>query len=212
VVRVPSALVDPTAASPTLLTSDGIRLPSDLAVPNAANGGAVLLHPHPRFGGDRLNIVVDALFRALPAAGIAALRFDFRPGAGADGGDLTDERLDAAAALDALVLHVAERPLFVVGYSFGAAVGLGVRHPAVAGRVAIAPPLAMMDVSPATPLPTLVVLPEHDQYSPPAAAAPIVDDWPDTTVEVIGGADHFLTGHAAAAAELATAWLLRRLP
>ena len=62
----------------------------------------MLLHPHPRFGGNRLNAVVAALFRALPAAGIAALRFDFRPGAGGEGGDLAEERLDAVAGLDVL--------------------------------------------------------------------------------------------------------------
>ena len=102
----------------------------------------MLLHPHPRFGGDRFNAVVAALFRSLPAAGITALRFDFRPGAGADGGDLADERLDTVAALDALAAHVPGLPLFVVGYSFGAAVGLGVDAPGGDGPVAIAPPLA----------------------------------------------------------------------
>ena len=40
--------------------------------------GAVLLHPHPDMGGDRYNNVVSALFEALPAAGVTALRFDFK--------------------------------------------------------------------------------------------------------------------------------------
>ena len=171
----------------------------------------MLLHPHPRFGGNRLNAVVAALFRALPAAGIAALRFDFRPGAGREGGDLAEERLDAVAGLDVLAEHVPDVPLFVVGYSFGAAVGLGVDHPAVTARVAIAPPLAVVDVTPATPLPTLVLVPAFDQFSPPAAVEPIVADWPDTTVEVIAGADHFLLARAAAAADRATAWLVDHL-
>jgi alpha/beta superfamily hydrolase len=65
-VRVPSAPVDTTAASPTLTTSDGVRLGADLVVPAGARAGAVLLHPHPRFGGNRLNAVVAALFRSLP--------------------------------------------------------------------------------------------------------------------------------------------------
>ncbi len=189
------------------MTSDGVRLPADLAVPDGARAGAVLLHPHPRFGGNRLNAVVAALFRSLPAEGIAALRFDFRAGAGGEGGDLAEERLDALAGLDVLAAHVPDVPLFVVGYSFGAAVGLGVDHPAVTARVAIAPPLAVMDVAPASPLPTLVLVPAFDQFSPPSAVEPIVADWPDTTVEVIDGADHFLLARAAAAAERATAWL-----
>ena len=78
-------------------------------------------------------------------------------------------------------------------------------------RVAIAPPLAVMDVAPASPLPTLVLVPAFDQFSPPSAVEPIVEDWPDTTVEVIDGADHFLLARAAAAADRATAWLADRL-
>ena len=104
-MRVPSAPVDTTAASATLLTSDGLRLPAEIAVPDGARGGAVLLHPHPRFGGNRLNAVVAALFRSLPAAGIAALRFDFRPGAGGEGGDLGRSGSTRLAGLD-----VARRP------------------------------------------------------------------------------------------------------
>jgi alpha/beta superfamily hydrolase len=194
-----------------MLTSDGLRLPADIVVPDGARAGAVLLHPHPRFGGNRLNAVVAGLFRDLPSAGIAALRFDFRPGAGGEGGDLADERLDAVAGLDVLAEHVPDAPLFVVGYSFGAAVGLGVEHPRVAARVAIAPPLAVMDVEPASPLPTLVLVPAFDQFSPPSAVEPIVEDWAETTVETIDGADHFLLGHAAVATERVTTWLASRL-
>jgi len=193
------------------MTSDGVRLPGDIVVPEGARGGAVLLHPHPRFGGNRLNAVVAALFRSLPAAGIAALRFDFRAGAGGEGGDLVQERLDAVAGLDVLAAHVPEVPLAVVGYSFGAAVGLGVEHASVRARVAIAPPLAVMDVQPASALPTLVLVPALDQFSPPSAVEPIVADWPDTTVEVVDGADHLLVGRAGTAADRATAWLLERL-
>jgi alpha/beta superfamily hydrolase len=189
--------VDPTAASVGVTTPDGITLAADLAVPADARAGAVVLHPHPRYGGDRFNSVVDALFRALPAAGIAALRFDFRPGAGADGSDLAGERRDVGAALDELIARLPGRPLFVVGYSFGAVVGLGLEHSMVTARVAIAPPLAMMTVGPpASGERTLVLVPAADQFSPPETIAPIVADWPETTVEVIDSADHFLVGRA----------------
>ena len=211
-MRVPSAPVDTTAASATLLTSDGLRLPAEIAVPDGARGGAVLLHPHPRFGGNRLNAVVAALFRSLPADGVAALRFDFRPGAGGEGGNLGPERLDALAGLDVLAAHVPDVPMAVVGYSFGAAVALGVEHPAVTARVAIAPPLAVMDVEPSGALPTLVLVPAYDQFSPPSAVQPIVADWPATTFEVVDGADHFLVGQAGTVADRVAAWLADLLP
>jgi alpha/beta superfamily hydrolase len=202
--------VDPAPAPLPLTAPDGVELAADIAEPAGARAGAVLLHPHPRFGGNRLNAVVSALFRALPAAGIAALRFDFRPDSGVDGGDLAEERTDTVAALDALANRLPERPLYIVGYSFGAGVGLGVEHPAVTARVAIAPPLTMMRVSTPSPLPTLVLVPAFDNFAPPPTAAAVVAEWPDTTMEVIEGADHFLVGRAAAAAERALAWLAVR--
>ena len=59
-------------------------------------------------------------------------------------------------------------------------------------------------------MPTLVLVPAHDQYTPPAVAARAVADWPAVTVETIEAADHFLVGRAAAAADRATAWLVDR--
>jgi alpha/beta superfamily hydrolase len=100
--------------------------------------------------------------------------------------------------------------LYVVAYSYGAAVGLGVDHPAVVGRVVIAPPLTVMKVPTPTPLPTLVLVPGFDNFAPPPVVAPVVADWPDTTMEVIDSADHFLVGRAAAAADRAVAWLAAR--
>jgi alpha/beta superfamily hydrolase len=202
--------VDPASASLALTTPDGVTLEADLADAPDAIAGAVLLHPHPRFGGNRFNAVVSALFRALPAVGITALRIDFRPGAGADGGTLADERVDTVTALDALAAHLPGARLHLVGYSFGAAVALGVEHPAVTSRIVIAPPLTVIDVGTPPPLPTLVLVPAFDNFAPPSTVAPIVEAWPDTTMEVIESADHFMMGRAAAAADQAAAWLAAR--
>lgn len=202
--------MDPTAASVALTTSDGVALTADLAPATSPIGAAVLCHPHPRFGGNRLNAVVAALFRRLPGAGITALRFDFRPGAGADGTDLADERLDVTAAIDELARTVPGCPVFLVGYSFGAGVALGVDHPSVAALVAIAPPLAVMRVPGPPRVPTLVLVPAHDQYSPPSVAAPLVAAWPAATIETIAATDHFLGGRAAVVADRAAEWLVAR--
>ena len=51
-----------------LETSDGYRLTGDLAWPSGVlRGGVAICHPHPLYGGNRLNPVVDAVFSALPA-------------------------------------------------------------------------------------------------------------------------------------------------
>jgi len=196
-------VTDDSTRTISLTAADGTVLAADLAVPAAPRAAAVLCHPHPAYGGDRHNIVVDALFRALPAAGIAALRFDFR---GAGGG----EQDDVLAALDRLAGDVPGVPLWLVGYSFGADVALGVDDPRLAGWVAVAPPLRFGSPPvPAAgdPRPALVLVPEHDAYAPPDRIGPATDAWPAVTVEVVPMADHFLVGAAADVAATVTAWL-----
>jgi alpha/beta superfamily hydrolase len=188
-----------------LQTADGQTLAADLADPAGdPRGGVVVCHPHPLYGGDRFHPVVDALFRALPAAGFRTLRFDFRA---AHGGGVA-ERLDVVAALDALSgPESAGLPLYVAGYSFGALVALGTDDARIAGIVAIAPPLT--SDTPAHAGPVLVLSPRHDQFCPPERAAAITAAWPATSVDAIEGADHFLVGAAAAVAGRTVAWLTR---
>ena len=188
-----------------LTTSDGHELAADIAMPAVApRGGVVVCHPHPAYGGNRFNNVVEALFTALPTAGFAALRFDFRAG----GGDGVAERLDVIAALDALAEGV-DAPLALAGYSFGAAVALATADDRITAVAAIAPPLSMMPVAAPSP-PALVLTPQHDQFCRPDVARAIVEAWDDCDFETIGSADHFLIGHTADVAERATTWFSAR--
>jgi alpha/beta superfamily hydrolase len=190
---------------PTQLTTvDGHVLPADLVEPDGPERGAVVVcHPHPLYGGNRHNIVVEAVFRALPTTGFRALRFDFRT----DHGDGVAETADVVAAIDAITEGArADVPLFVVGYSFGAAVALRTVHPRIRGIVAIAPPLPTMPVDPPV-VPVLVLTPRHDQYCPPEMAEPIVATWPDAEIDIVESADHFLAGHTTAVALHTVAWL-----
>lgn len=190
-----------------LTTLDGLQLEADLALQTHPVAGAVVCHPHPQYGGDRFNGVVDSVFHALAGAGVLALRFDFRgvndSQGSFDGG--TGERLDVAAAVDALQHLRDDVPLWVVGYSFGALVALDVVHPAVHGWVAIAPPLATVPtarLAAADHRPKFVIVPRHDQFAPPDAVLPVLDTWANTTVQVVESADHFLLGHTAEVARL----------
>lgn len=186
---------------------DGTALVGDLVVPESCRAAAIVCHPHPRFGGDRHNGVVEALFDALPPARIAALRFDFR----ATFDDGRGETLDAIAALGVLAQAAPEVPLIATGYSFGAAVALALDDPAIAAKLLIAPPLAVAGVEPGMAIPTLVLTPEYDQFSPPEQSAPIVASWPMADHDTIAGADHFLAGRAADTAAEAVAGLDRWL-
>jgi alpha/beta superfamily hydrolase len=167
----------------------------------AQQGGAVavLLHPHPDFGGDRFNAVIDELYRRLPLAGISSVRFDF-----------SSSELPIAAAETVEVLdHVGTRSVALVGYSFGADVAATVDDERIAGWLLIAPPL--VDAKRPRPIatdprPKALLLAEHDQFSPPGRSSHIVEKWVNTTLEVVPGADHFLMGHTGLVVDKALSW------
>ncbi len=177
--------------------ADGVELVGDLIVPDACRSAAIICHPHPQYGGNRFNNVVQALFDALPAAGIAALRFDFR----SDHDNGRGELLDVVAALDHLTVNAPDAALVAAGYSFGAAMVARLDDDRVTAKVLIAPPLAAMDVERGMDVDTLVLTPAHDQFSGPDATEAIISSWPSTTHETIASADHFLVGRAAEAAQ-----------
>lgn len=178
---------------------DGVQVEADLSRVDDARGSVVLTHPHPLYGGDRFNPVIDTLFDVLPTVGYNALRFDFRgvnhSGGAHDEGD--SERLDVVAAIELLELVEPNHPIWLVGYSFGAFEALNVVDPRIVGWIAIAPPLTAMDarcIADNDHRPKLLLVPEHDQFSPPAATADFTASWTACTRRTIAMADHFLNG------------------
>jgi alpha/beta superfamily hydrolase len=200
------------AARLTLETIDDVVLDAEAVVPAGAWAAAVVCHPHPLYGGDMHNNVVDALVRALSGAGVAAIRFDFR-GVGRSGGEHGEgetERLDVVAAIDAATPLAGDGPVLLAGYSFGAAVALSVADPRLEGWFAVAPPLAMPRRTPliasSDHRPKLIQAPDHDQFTPPAAMQEAVAGWAATTVEVVPMADHFMAGATGIVGERAVAF------
>jgi len=169
----------------------------DLTPRDPAAATAVLLHPHPDYGGNRFHPVVDALYRGLP---VTTIRFDFSSSAA----PVAEAELLAA-------IDLAPGPAVVLfGYSFGADVALGVADPRVLGWFAVAPPLRGdpgLLAAATDPRPKRLAVPEHDQFSPPARAAEVTSAWPASTVVTIPGADHFLVGRSDAVLAAALAWL-----
>lgn len=146
------------------------------------------------------SIVPGALFDALPAAGVACLRLNFR-GVGESQGEYDEgrgERADVVAGVDVLHPIVEGVPVVLAGWSFGADISLAVGDDRPGGWFAVAPPLRLVEagdmVAASDPRPKLLVVPEHDQFRPPDSAREVTTGWQNTRVEVVRGADHFLVG------------------
>jgi len=192
---------------------DGVNLDAEVALPRAPWAAAVVCHPHPLYGGDMRNNVVEALVWALSGAGVAALRFDFR-GVGRSGGQHGEgetERLDVVAAIEAVAPLAGDGPVLLAGYSFGAAVALSVADPRLSAWFAVAPPLAVAGrhalIAGTDHRPKAIQAPEHDQFTSPEAMHAAVAEWAATTIEVVPMADHFLAGRTGVVAERAVAFV-----
>jgi len=89
---------------------------------------ALVCHPHPQYGGTMHNKVVFRAAKAALSVGLPTLRFNFR-GAGKSAGAFAGgdgEREDVLAALNYLEAHFSGLPICLIGFSFGAWVGLQV--------------------------------------------------------------------------------------
>jgi len=101
-----------------------LKQPHDIEI----RGAALVLHPHPLFGGTMHNKVVFRAAAALNDAGLLTLRINFR-GVGQSTGKHDEgrgEREDVRAGLDYLAEIYPEQEVTLCGFSFGARVGLEV--------------------------------------------------------------------------------------
>jgi len=178
--------------------------------------GVVVCHPHSLHGGSMQTTLVVAIARALAERGLVALRFNFRGVGRSEGayGEGVGELDDAAGAFDFLEAQpgVDGSRLYLVGYSFGAWVGL--RYAAGDTRVracaAVGLPLHYLplDFIETDARPKLFVTGEHDDLCPPAQ----LEDWvarlpQPKEMHVILGADHFLLGRHDEVAEMIAEFL-----
>lgn len=161
---------------------------------------AVICHPHPLGGGTMHNKVVVAIARELVNRGVLALRFNFRgvEGSGGEHDGGRGEQADVGGALDWLLSQpeVDPRRVSLVGYSFGAWVGLSQaqRDPRLAAAALVGLPAQYCDARQMQPFtrPKLFVTGEFDQIAPPAALRQLVDQLPEPKrLEIVPGADHF---------------------
>ena len=162
--------------------------------------GAVITHPHPLYGGDMSNGVVEAAARVLQNGGYATLRFNFR-GVGASQGRHESgigEREDVRAALAYLRERgISETDLY--GYSFGAWVNahLDCRKNAIRRMVMVSPPVNFIAFDGVEPLPCLglAVVGDSDEFAETERVRSLLDRCnPRARLEIIHDTDHFYSG------------------
>ena len=195
-----------------LHTTDGLALQAEWSAPTSPRAVVVLCHPHPQYGGSMRSIVISALFDALPRAGVACLRFNFRGVEDSEGayGEGVTEPLDVAAAVEAAAVALPEVPLTLAGWSFGADMALVVDDARVARWIAIAPPLrfrasADYETVAADARPKLLILAAHDEFRAPEEVEHDTAHWTNTRVEIVAGASHFFVGRTDRVVELVSA-------
>ena len=185
------------------IPSDDVILVGGYTPSDAATAGVVICPPHPFYGGTMENNVVFAVRDALVSIGFSTLRFNFR-GVGGSGGRSTGELLDGrdvGAAIDFLEGKSGKgAPLFLVGYSYGAWVGLfhAISDERVDGWIAISPPTTMFDFSYLSFAsgPKLFIAGDADFLCEAYAIREMASRLTDPKkVVVIPGADHFFWGH-----------------
>lgn len=202
----------------TFTTDDGVRIEGELRLPEAdATGSAVLCHPHPRMGGSKDHPLLWAIRNDLAATrGLAVVTFNFRGtmGSGGSYGGGRDELRDARAAVAFVRAQVPdELPTLLVGWSFGASVALreALDDRRVTAVALVGMPLHPKDLSlPPLPepadlralrRPALLLAGEHDAFCPVDGLEDYARGFPDATVTVLPGTDHYFWRRERDAAE-----------
>ncbi len=163
---------------------------------------AVICHPHPMQQGTMSNKVVTTVARAFARLGADAVRFNFR-GVGRSSGQYANgsgERDDALAVAAWCRARWPGRPLYLGGFSFGAAVAAAIAaQVAPAGLVTVAPPVEKLAADFAAPeCPWLLIHGEADDVVPPKPVLEWCARLPQPPkIVLLAGAGHFFHGRLA---------------
>lgn len=170
-------------------------------VDNAPGEKAVIVtHPHPLYGGDMSNNVVETVVQAYRQKGYTTFRFNFR-GVGQSEGNYDEgigEQEDVRAGLSYLN-GLGKSSIDLAGYSFGAWVNaLGLKSFDHAKRmIMVSPPVNFIDFSflGYNAKIQLVIAGSEDDIAPPGMIKEMLQAWnPEVHFNIIQGADHFYGG------------------
>ncbi len=166
----------------------------------SGKNSVVITHPHPLYGGDMYNPVVEAIARAYLKRGFTTLCFNFR-GTGKSMGTHDNgngEQQDVKSVIDFLSDRKYNR-IDLAGYSFGAWVNaLSSQSFTLDNRMTmVSPPVAFIDFKEGLNLSGLqyVVTGTEDEIAPHHLVGKMMRKWnQDAVFETIDGADHFFLG------------------
>ena len=176
-------------------------------------GVVVVCHPHPQHGGTMHNKVTHTLARSFVRLGFAALRFNFRGTEQSEGrfDEGIGELDDALAAIAWTRARYAEQPLWLAGFSFGAAIAVRASMVGdVSGLVSVAPAVSRfatgLDGQPDCRW--LIVQGAEDEL----VTVEETIDWlntlrPGPALQVFAGAEHFFHGRLGELREAVTAFV-----
>lgn len=184
---------------------------------------ALILHPHPLYGGNMNNKVVYELFYVFQRRGFSTLRFNFR-GVGRSQGEFdggTGELSDAASALDWLQTYNPNATTYwIAGFSFGAWISMQLlmRRPEINGFISVSPPANTYDFSFLAPCPSsgILIHGTADQVVPQADVERLAErlqSQKGITIdfEKIEGANHFFERHIEELVQCVETYLDKRL-
>ena len=160
----------------------------------------VVTHPHPLYGGDMNNLVVESIVHVYQMKEYSTLKFNFR-GVGRSQGAYDNglgEQKDVLSALSFLADMGMER-IDLAGYSFGAWVNAHAlqKDTLTKQMIMVSPPVGFMDFKSIVTMDTLkfVVTGNRDDIAPADLIEKMISTWnPNACFEVIDGADHFYGG------------------
>jgi len=163
--------------------------------------GIVVTHPHPLYGGDMYNMVVESIVFVYHMKGYSTLKFNFR-GVGRSQGAYDNgigEQKDVQAAISFLLDMGMER-IDLAGYSFGAWVNAHAMQGVCPAEqmIMVSPPVRFMEFNDVGTMSflKLVVTGDRDDIAPADIIEKMMPSWnPDARLEVIDGADHFYGGY-----------------
>jgi alpha/beta superfamily hydrolase len=163
--------------------------------------GVVVTHPHPLYGGDMYNLVVESIVHVYNMKGYSTLKFNFRGVGGSKGtyGTGVGEKKDVLSAVSFLA-DMGMEWIDLAGYSFGAWVNAHAfrKDSPVNRMIMVSPPVGFMDFASVSALNSLkyVVTGNRDDIAPADVVKKLIVSWnPDARLDIIDGADHFYGGY-----------------